>query len=168
MTTVASGDGSEAAITHPRAPGWRGLGLLVAAAAVFSVGASIGIDLTGRFVQSHQETITSRYAMVDGQLTASARGDGLYLRFTNFHSDAIAEFALNLYFRAVYLLYPRTVLAGDPTAVASFPYQLLAGNFEPTDAWLLEHGIHTMLIYHIDRNVLLAYVHHVPTTKPTR
>jgi len=166
MTTAASGDGTEAAITHR--PRWRGLGLLVAAAAVLSVGASVGVDITRRFVQRYEAMIASRFATMNGELTASARGDGLYLRFTNFQSDATAEFAQNLYQQAVYLMYPHKVLVGDPAAVATTPYQVLAGNFEPTDQWLLLHGVHTLLSCHIDGTRLLTYAHRVPATEPSR
>jgi len=166
MTTAASGDGTKVAITHR--PRWRGLGLLVAATAVFSVGASVGIDITRRFVQRFQEIIASRYATVDEDLTAAARGDGLYLRFTKFQSDDAADLALTLYEEAVYLLYPHTVLVGDPSAVATTAYLVLAGNFEPTDQWLLQHGIHTVLSCQIDHDRLRTYVHRVPTTNPTR
>jgi hypothetical protein len=149
---------------QPPAKG-RGAAMIFAAATLLSIAASVGFDITGRFMHSYQEIIMSRYGRVDEQLTQAAHGQGLYLRFTNFQGE-IAGYVTNFYFRAVYILYPQPVLVGDPSVVASLPYKVLAGNFDPTDQWLLQHNIHTVLTYHYDGRGFIRQERHVPAPPP--
>jgi len=137
----------------------------MAAATLLSIGGSVGFDVADRFVLRRPEIAMSGCARVDEGLTVAAYEHGLYLRFINFQGRMLDAVTL-IYFRACYILYPQPVLVGDPSVVANFPDQVLAGNFEPTDQWLLQHGIHSVLTYHYDRHHFLTHVRHVPAPPP--
>lgn len=137
----------------------------MAVATILSLGGALGFDIADRFVLRRPEIFMRQYARVDKELTLAAHGQGLYLRFSNFLGE-IAGFSTNFYFRAVYILYPQPVLVGDPSVVASFPDQVVANNFEPTDQWLFQHGIHTVLTYHYNGRTFMRRVRDVPSPTP--
>jgi hypothetical protein len=128
----------------------RGAALLWGLAALISMISVVVENADSRFFSSAPDIILKRYAAFDRAFVQGSRGGGLFLRFNNFVGPN-AGYSTNIYFRAVYTLYPRPVLVGDPSVVINNGKDIAAANddFHPTGAWLEEHGVHGIIAYNL-------------------
>jgi hypothetical protein len=121
---------------------------LWAIAATISILWVIGADIHKRFISGDPQKIASRFTPVDQAVADSAGNGGLVLRFVNFQGSDVG-YTTNIFFRAVYDLYPQAVLVGDPAAVINTGDDIAAAgeNFNPPDSWLIQHGVYAILTY---------------------
>jgi hypothetical protein len=138
-------DGPPASPKPGRILKWLG-GIIV----VTSMGLCIGFDVDREFYLRGPDHLNQSYARWDAFIrNGAAPGRGLFLRFINFHGPQ-AGFATNIYFRAVYALYPRPVLVAKPGVVVNKPFQLVDGNSYPSENWLRERGVGSILVVDYD------------------
>jgi hypothetical protein len=64
------------------------------------------------------------------------------------------QYASFIYYRSVYLLYPRTVTLAPPERTVNNGRQVLAAVFQPDSSWILRHDIHYILRFHQDQDQL--------------
>jgi hypothetical protein len=151
----------------------RGLALVVAAAIIIGIGWSVGIDIYERFYLAIQNTLMDRYAKeLDRSIIDSAAGDGLFIHYIGFEGPR-RGYCTNVYFRANYILFPKRVLVGDPSAPINTGDQVLAANFRPDAKWLVEHDVPALLsiAVHVDPltgrlDFRYASLHAEATTQP--
>jgi hypothetical protein len=86
------------------------------------------------------------YIDLDHEVVDLVKGKGLFLHFVNFPEDE-QWIVLAYYYRFTYVLYPAPVLATDPTIIVFTIEQLLNANFDPSAAWLIDHGTNCELTY---------------------
>ena len=92
--------------------------------------------------------LAADYAGMDRFFLEAAPTGNLGLRFAGFdpanpdHSYLVSK----AYFRAVYALYPRRVVAASPATVVNRGADLLEAGFAPTDPWWRGHGVETVLL----------------------
>jgi len=75
----------------------------------------------------------------------------VFLKFDGFNK-ADAGYAQNIYFRGVFVLFPRPLLVSDPHARINNGYDLLKNNWYPSDPWLAEQGVGSVLTVQMDRD----------------
>jgi hypothetical protein len=126
------------------------------------MGLCIGFDANRVFVNEGLSNLSDPYARWDGWLEeATAPGRGIFLKFDDF-PDRWAGYAQNIYFRAVYVLYPRRVLVCGPSATINKGQDLLKNNLLPSDRWLLDQGVDSVMWIVMDLN------HNVPVIREVR
>jgi hypothetical protein len=124
---------------------WFG-GLLI----VTSMGLCIGFDVYRQFGLAEPQHLNQSYVQWDGYILNRAEpGRGVFLKFVNFRGQW-AGYATNIYFRAVYVMYPRPVLVARPGDVLNKPFQVLAANSYPSEKWLWDHGVGSIIIVDFD------------------
>jgi len=124
---------------------WLG-GLII----VMSMGLCIGFDVYRVFYLRGPDHLNQRYRRWDALINSGAApGRGVFLKFTNFPVKA-AGFTTNIYFRAVYVLYPRPVLVAEPGAVVNKPMQLLKANSFPDERTLWDRGVGSIIVVDFD------------------
>lgn len=64
----------------------------------------------------------------------------MFLKFIGFPKGA-GGFTASVYFRAVYVMYPRPVLVADPGVVVNETTRLLEGNSVPDERSLRDRGV---------------------------
>lgn len=110
------------------------------------MGLCIGFDVYRQFDLAGPEHLNESYAQWDGFIRNGAEpGRGVFLKFFNFQGKS-AGFTTNIYFRAVYVLYPRPVLVAEPGVVVNKPLQLLEANSYPSERWLWNHGVGSIIV----------------------
>lgn len=115
-----------------------------------SIGLCIGFDINRLFVLKKPDKLAHPYALWDGWIeNATAPGRGLFLTFDSFPPRG-AGFAQNIYYRAVYVLYPRPLLAAGPGTKISDGNELLKHNEYPGDQWLLKQGVDSVMTIRMD------------------
>jgi hypothetical protein len=122
----------------------------------------IGYDVNRQFVDDALPKLSQPYALWDGWLEqATAPGRGIFLKFDGF-PERWAGYAQNIYFRAVYFLYPQPVLVSGPTATINKGQDLLKNNSLPSDQWLLDHGVDSVM------SIVMDPKHDVPVVREVR
>jgi len=111
---------------------------------------SIGFDVYRELWLAGPTRINSTYATWDGLIQHGAGpGRGVFLKFENFKGDALG-YTTNIYFRAVYILYPQPVLVAPPDVVVNNAPQLIADNSYPNEQWLIDHGVGSIMFIDFD------------------
>jgi hypothetical protein len=73
-------------------------------------------------------------------------GRGVFVKFVNLPSGTQGEaYAQSVYFRAVYALYPQPVLVTASENVVNKGGDFLKDNSYPSEQWLVEHGVGTVI-----------------------
>jgi hypothetical protein len=121
------------AIPTNRLSRWFTLGLAAA-----SLAAGICADFQDRFANPRMRSTAQSMISTDATVRSLAQGNGLYLHFAGFPDD-MGAFVFTYYLRSFYALYPQNVLVGEPSEIIFSVEQLLAGNFDPSSSWLLDH-----------------------------
>ena len=108
-------------------------------------------------------SLVNYYAVWDTQLRHDAEpGRGLFLKFDGFSQGTLGEaFAQTIYYRGVYALYPAPVLATEPEVVVNEGKDFLAHNYCPSDQWLMDHGVGSILTIGMDGRRKQPYVESV-------
>jgi len=115
-----------------------------------SVGLCIGFDFIRLFESNEPSHLAKTYHLWDGWLTYAVVPDrGLFLKFDHFPAGD-AGYAQNIYFRAVYDLYPQPLLATDLSKKISNGDELLTENQYPGDQWLRNHGVDSVMTIQMD------------------
>jgi hypothetical protein len=123
-----------------------GLRLLI----VYSLYLVINSDVNRLFVLKKPDRIAEPYALWDNWITgATAPGKGLFLTFDHFPPGG-AGYAQNIYFRAVYVMYPLPLLVTGPGTNIKNGDELLQKNNYPGDDWLLSQGVDSVMTIRID------------------
>jgi hypothetical protein len=127
-----------------------------------SMGLCIGFDANRVFFTEGLAKISGSYALWDGWLEEAAdSGRGIFLKFEDF-PDRWAGYTQNIYFRAVYVLYPRRVLVSGHSTTVNKWRELLENNALPSDEWLRDQGVDSVMTIELDPN------HHVPLVRDVR
>jgi hypothetical protein len=127
-----------------------------------SMGLCIGFDVNRVFVNQGLSKLSEPYGLWDGWLESStAPGRGIFLKFDDF-PESTAGYAQNVYFRAVYVLYPQRVLVSDPSATINKGQELLKYNSLPSDRWLLDQGVDSVM------SIVMDPKHNVPVIREVR
>lgn len=120
---------------------WLG-GLVI----VTTMGLCIGTDVNREFYARWPTRLNQRYEQWDALFkSGTAPGRGVFLKFVNFPKNA-GGFTANVYFRAVYLLYPEPVLVAEPGVVINGAMQLLEGNSIPDERSLRDRGVGSIVV----------------------
>ena len=123
---------------------------LAALAMLSSAAAAISADVYTRFDSDQFKNRQLGVAAIDGMVRTGSRGQGLFLQFTGNFRGSLEKYPCGVYYRAVYLLYPRPVLIAEPGQVIdpqNAVEQIRKANFDPDGAWLLNHGVPRELRY---------------------
>jgi hypothetical protein len=113
---------------------------------------SIGFDIYRQLWLAGPTKLNSSYVRWDGLIQhAAAPGRGVFLKFINFKGDALG-YTTNIYFRAVYVLYPQPALVAQPDVVVNNAPQLMAGNSYPDEQWLIDRGVGSIMFIDFDQN----------------
>jgi len=119
---------------------------------IVSIGTCIGYDIDRLFILKKPGRLAETYPVVDGWMTYAATPTrGVFLKFDGFNK-ADAGYAQNIYFRGVFVLFPRPLLVSDPHARINNGYDLLKNNWYPSDPWLAEQGVGSVLTVQMDRD----------------
>ncbi|HEY1923128.1 MAG TPA: hypothetical protein VGG44_10300 [Tepidisphaeraceae bacterium] len=139
------GDNQSPAPKSRRILGWLG-GIVVA----MSVGLCIGFDVHRQFYLRMPGLLNQSLADWDGYIRKETTpGRGVFLKFLNFH-DQSRQWSARIYFRAAYLLYPQPVLVTGPSVVVNTAPQLLQDNSYPSDRWLIDRGVGSIVVVDFD------------------
>lgn len=120
--------------------GWilRSLGGLVIAT---SLGLCIGADVKRVFFARWPARLNQQCQQWDALFRSrTPPRRGVFLKFIGFPKGA-GGFTSKVYFRAVYVLYPRPVLVAQPRVVVNNTTQLLQGNSVPDERSLRDRGV---------------------------
>jgi hypothetical protein len=116
---------------------------------IASIGLCIDSDMNRLFVLKKPDRIAAPYKLWDGWITSAARGRGLFLKFDQFPPRA-AGYAQNIYYRAVYVLFPRPLLVAGPATKVTNGNELLKENEYPGDQWLRSQGVDSVMTIQMD------------------
>ncbi len=127
---------------------------------VASIGMCIGFDIDRQFYLRGPRLLNQSLVDWDRYIhTETTPGRGVFLKFLNFHGQS-RQWAARIYFRAVYLLYPQPVLVTGPSVVVNNAPQILQDNSYPSDQWLMDRGVGSIVVVDFDplknRPVVLA------------
>jgi hypothetical protein len=115
-----------------------------------SIGICIGFDVYRQFYLRGPQLLNQSFVDWDRYIhTETTPGHGVFLKFINFHDQA-RQWTARIYFRAVYLLYPEPVLATGPSVVVNSAPQLLQDNSYPSDQWLRDRGVGSIVVVEFD------------------
>jgi hypothetical protein len=115
-----------------------------------SIGLCIGFDVYREFYVQGPARLNELYGRWDRLIrSGAAPGRGVFLKFINFPRKS-AGFTTNIYFRAVYVLYPQPVVVAKPEVVVNKPLELLAGNYFPDERWLRDRGVGSIVVVDFD------------------
>jgi len=113
---------------------------------VTSLGLCIGSDVNRVFFARWPARLNQKYDQWDALFrSGTAPGRGVFLKFIDFPKNA-GEFTMNVYFRAVYVLYPQPVLVAEPGVVLNTTTQLLEGNSIPDERTLRDRGVGSIVV----------------------
>jgi hypothetical protein len=145
-------------------PVQRRLFIALTAVTICSVAVAIWTDCQPRYIQGEPGATARSYANLREKLILASGSDGLFIRFIGFETgDATMN---RIYNYAVYAMYPKRVLVGDPSLLANGPEEITAVNKPRDDSWLREHHIGSVLT--VKRTVgepELGSVHWVASTQ---
>jgi hypothetical protein len=117
---------------------------------VTSMALCVGFDVYREFYLQGPDHLSQSYRLWDAQIRkGAAPGRGVFLKFKNF-PPITAGFTTNIYFRAVYVLYPRPVLVAEPGVVVNKPLQLLVANSFPDERTLWDRGVGSIIVVDFD------------------
>jgi hypothetical protein len=122
---------------------------VVGVAAALSVGLSVGSDAHLRYWSEQTEAKINSYDRLDHALAIDGRG--VFVCFNGYDAGDIG-YAAKFYYRAVYDLYPRTVLLTDPSVVISNADDIGNTAVPPDPVWLAAQGIDRVLVVHYEPN----------------
>jgi len=126
------------------------------------MGLCIGFDANRVFVNQALPKLSQPYGLWDSWLeNSTAPGRGIFLKFEDF-PERWAGYAQNIYFRAVYFLYPQWVLVSGPSATINKGQDLLKNNSLPSDRWLLDQGVDSVM------SIVMDPKHDVPVIREVR
>ena len=129
-----------------------------------SMGLCIGSDIY-RVTRGPRKpaSLVNYYAVWDTQLRHDAEpGRGVFLKFDAFSERTMEEaFAQTIYYRGVYALYPLPVLVTQSDVVVNEGKDFLAHNSYPSDQWLMDHGVGSVLMIGMDGRRKQPYVESV-------
>jgi hypothetical protein len=125
-------------------------GAILYVAAGVSIGLSIGSDAHLRYLAPQTQAKINAFVRLDRVLYVDGRG--VFLRFNGYDAQHIG-YAARFYYRAVYDLYPRTVLLADPSVVVSNADDVRNADAPPGPSWLAAHGIDRLMTVHYEPNV---------------
>jgi hypothetical protein len=124
-------------------PVQRRLFIALTAVTICSVAVAIWTDCQPRYIQGEPGATARSYANLREKLILASGRDGLFIRFIGFETgDATMN---RIYNYAVYAMYPKRVLVGDPSLLANGPEEITAVNKPRDDSWLVEHHIGSVL-----------------------
>jgi hypothetical protein len=150
LNSPASGSPAQ---TDPQILKWS-LRILV----LTSIGLCMGFDITRMFITKAPTKIAQPYALWDSWIAnATVPGHGLFLKFDSF-PPAGAGYAQNIYYRAVYDLFPQPLLVAGPGTKISDGHELLKHNDYPGDQWLRSQGVDSVMTIQIDKKKNLPVV----------
>ncbi len=111
-----------------------------------SLGLCVASDIDRTYFTRWPARLTEKYAKQDALIgSAAAPGRGVFLKFINFPKNA-GGFTANIYFRAVYALYPQPVVVAEPGVLVNGTPQLLKGNSIPDDRSLRDRGVGSVIV----------------------
>jgi hypothetical protein len=117
-------------------------GLVVAT----SLGLCVSSDVDRELYARWPARLNQQYAHWDALIrSGAAPGRGVFLKFVHFPKNA-GGITANVYFRAVYAMYPRPVLVAQPEVVVNSTMQLLAGNSAADDRSLRDRGVGSIVV----------------------
>lgn len=126
-----------------------------------SIGLCIGYDVTRLFVLKKPTNLARPYAQWDSWLVnAAVPGRGLFLKFDDFPPGA-AGYAQNIYYRAVYDLFPQPCLVTGPGNKISDGRDLLKLNDYPSEQWLRSQNVDSIMTIKMDKKSNLPIVENV-------
>lgn len=129
-----------------------------ALALLISLGISLASEFFARFRSERIEILNNTYSLFLQNLERATPDEGVYLRFDFPPQDT--QYALNIFFLAVYWLYPQQVWVSVVPSQIFFPYDLRTTNAPPSQAWLIEHRVGTVITYtHPRPQIFSANVH---------
>jgi hypothetical protein len=85
-------------------------------------------------------------------------GQGIFFKYEFGDRGENAAFAQTIYFLGVYRVYPRRVLVADPAVMINDGHNILKNNTYPSDPWLREQGISSVLSVIMSARQNLPYV----------
>ena len=128
---------------------------------LISVGMCIQFDFNRIFILKKPERIAEPYRLWDNWISYDAApGKGLFLSFEHF-PEADAGYVQNIYYRAVYDLYPRPLLVSDPKIKISDGLDVMKYNKSPGDQWLLDHNVNSVMSIQMDKKKNLPIITNV-------
>ncbi|HEY1923127.1 MAG TPA: hypothetical protein VGG44_10295 [Tepidisphaeraceae bacterium] len=115
-----------------------------------SLGLCIGADVHREFFERWPNRLTEKYKQWDALMESGASRDrGVFLKFVGFPKNA-GGFTANVYFRAVYALYPRPVVVVEPGVTINGTMQLLAGNSIEDEQALRDRGVGSIVVLRLE------------------
>jgi hypothetical protein len=131
-------------------PSWL-LGIVVGGLAMQLILENLSQDSTVRQLAAttlagQPSSMSASWAPLDAGLTSLPSGGNLLVQFTGFSADDRAGrfFVEFIYYRSVYLLYPRRVYLGPTDRAVNNAEQILAV-LKPDDIWLRAHDVRWVL-----------------------
>jgi hypothetical protein len=112
--------------------------------ALTSMGLCIGFEIARQESNGSAASLTQSYSRWDAYMRQAAPRAGVFLKFVGFEGNW-RGYVANIYYRAVYVLYPKPVLVADPSVVVNNENQLVDTNSYPNDRRLLNHGVGAVL-----------------------
>jgi hypothetical protein len=117
---------------------------------VISLGLCVGVDIRREFFERWPDRLRQKYEQWDGVFRSGDKsGRGVFLKFVNFPKNA-GGFTANVYFRAVYVMYPRPVLVAEPGVTINGTMQLLDGNSIPEERSLRDRGVGSIVVLRLE------------------
>ncbi len=139
----------------------RRLTICLQLAVLASIAYCVQFDFTRLFITKAPTRIAQPYALWDGWIAdAAAPGKGIFMDFDHVPATA-GGYVQNIYYRAVYDLYPRPVYVTDPRLVINDGLAVLNHNESPGDQWLRDHGVDSVMTIEMDKKAKLPKVTNV-------
>jgi hypothetical protein len=116
---------------------------------VTSLGLGIWTDIDRVFYERWPDRLDEKYRQWDALFRSGEKpGRGVFLKFAGFPKSA-GGFTGNVYFRAVYALYPEPVVIAGPGVVVNDTMQILNGNSIPEDQALRDRGVGSVVVLRV-------------------
>ena len=116
---------------------------------MISLGLCVGADVNREFYVRWPARLNQKYEQWDALFrSGAAPGRGVFLKFINFPKNA-GGITTNVYFRAVYVLYPQPVLVAKPEVTVNWTMQLLEGNSIQDELSLRDRGVGSIVVLNL-------------------
>lgn len=142
-------------------PSWlvTALKWVIPIAVITSMGLCIGSDLYRVHGPRAPVKLVKIYGYWDSQLRdKSMPGRGVFLKFEGYSRGDLTEaYAQSIYYRGVYAMYPLPVLVTEPNVVVNEGKDFLQDNSYPSDQWLVDHGVGSVLTIGFDERAGLPF-----------
>jgi hypothetical protein len=104
-------------------------------------------QLAATTLAGRPSSLSASWAAMDAELASLPSGGNLLMQFIGFSADDRAGrfFVEFIYYRSVYLLYPRRVYLGPTDRAVNNAEQILAVRFKPDDIWLRGYDVRWVL-----------------------